>query len=107
MSREFGEYGGGGYFHDKLRNALEDLQHEAREDFHKKFIPLFEQLYELAYAIASVEAGDSCIDRSIFQTMESMPHMRKWMEEMNKELEVYRRVAQEAVRDKTKRSLLK
>ena len=98
MSREFGEYGGGGYFHDKMRAALEDLQDCAREDFHKKFIPLFEELYDLAYAISSVEACDSGIDRSIFQALESLPKMKKTLNEIQEDLTAYRRVAEAAVR---------
>lgn len=97
MSREFGDHCGG-YFHDKIYSCLEDLKHEAGEDFHKKFVPLFQELYEVAYAIASVEAGDSCIDRSIFQSMESIPKMKKVLEDIENELRPYRRVAETAVR---------
>lgn len=107
MSREFGDYGGGGYFHSKVESALNDLKEESRDEFHRKFIPLFEELYLISYAIASVEAGDSCIDRSIFQTMESIPKMERWIEKMNQDLEVYRRVAQEAIRNRSMRKLLK
>ena len=98
MSREFGEYGGGGYFHDKLRSCLEDLKEQAGQDFHKEFIPLFEELYEIAYAISSVEACDSCIDRTIFQSMESVPKMKKCLDKIEDKLRPYRRVAEEAVR---------
>ena len=55
MSREFGNQIGG-FFHDKIRNALYDLRQESRVTFHIKYIPIFESLSEIAWAIPSVEA---------------------------------------------------
>ena len=97
MSREFGE-NRGSFFHGKLYACMEDLRGEAREDFHKKFIPLFEELYEIAWAISSVEAGDSCIDRSIMETMQRIPRMKQFIKNMEDYLTPYQRVAEEAVR---------
>ena len=97
MSREFGE-GPGGFFHDKIRNARDDIKHEADWNLHKKFAPLFDELYELAYAISSVEAGDSCLDRTILELMDRLPKIKKWTEDMEEEIEPYRRVAESAVR---------
>lgn len=98
MSREFGE-NPGGFFHTKIDNAKHDLIEESNNAFHLKFVPLLSELYELAYAISSVEAGDSCDDRSVFQAMESVPKMIKILKEIDEtELSKYRRVAEEAVR---------
>jgi hypothetical protein len=58
MSREFGEYIGG-YFHDKINHALDDLKDSSHVELHKKLIPFFESLYKVAYQISNVEAGDS------------------------------------------------
>ena len=99
MSREFGEYNGGGYFHDKIRSALEDLRTEADTSFHKEFIPLFESLYEIAYAISSVEAGDSLLYRSINTTLEELPRMKKQLSDLEDHLAPYQEVAREAVRN--------
>ena len=98
MSREFGN--GQYFFHEKIRGAKEDLIEESRNNFHAQFIPLLDELYELAYAISSVEAGDSCEDRSIFKAMESVPKMIEILKNIDeKELSKYRRVAEEAVRE--------
>ncbi len=100
MSREFGGNGGyGGFFHDKIRNAKEDLEGEASFELHKEFIPLLESLYEIAYAISSVEAGDSCIDRTISTTLQELPKMKKWVAKMEESLRPYQDVAEAAVRD--------
>lgn len=98
MSREFGQYCAG-YFHDNLRRATEDLKEEAREDFHKQFIPLFEELYEIAYAISSVEACDSSIDRSVFETIERMPAIKKSIQKLEDYLYPFSEVARTAVRN--------
>ena len=102
MSREFGEHGSG-FFHEKLYSCLEDLKFEAKEDFHQKFIPLYRELYEIAYAISSVEAGDSCIDRSIFETMNRLPAIKDIVKDLEDTVYPYRRIAEEAVKNATKK----
>lgn len=102
MSREFGEYGQG-FFHEKLFNCLEDLKFEAREDFHRKFIPLFRELYEIAYAISSVEACDSSIDRTVFETINRLPKIKETIKDLENTVEPYKRVAEEAVRQAVKK----
>lgn len=97
MSREFGEYGSSGYFHEKIRSALRDLQNEANYEFHKKFIPLFQELHKIAYAISSVEAGDSGLYRSVMETIDKLPKMKKALEELEIYIEPYSDVAREAV----------
>tara|TARA_R100000951_G_scaffold101420_1_gene92927 strand:+ start:20613 stop:20936 length:324 start_codon:yes stop_codon:yes gene_type:complete len=98
MSREFGNYIGG-YFHDKVRNALEDLEQEAGTGFHKEFIPLFESLYEIAYAISSVEACDSSLDRSIRTTIEQLPKLKQTLKDLEDSVYPYQQVARNAVRE--------
>jgi len=97
MSREFGEYMGG-YFHDKIRNALYDLENESFHGLHKEFIPLFKSLYEVAYAISSVEAGDSNIERTISTTLLELPRMKKCLADVEESLKPYKQVAEDAVR---------
>lgn len=58
MSREFGE-SLGSFFHWKISACIDDLKTEANMGFHKEMVPMFENLYEIAYWIASAEACDS------------------------------------------------
>lgn len=74
MSREFGECVGG-YFHDKINRALDDLKDNSHVELHKKLIPFFESLYKVAYQISSVEAADSGEQASIDALREQIPVM--------------------------------
>lgn len=98
MSREFGEESGYMFFHGKIQSAKEDLE-DASFDFHKKFIPLFEDLYEIAYAISSVEAGDSGEARSIIKTIQKIDSLRKNISNIEDSLRPYQDVMEQAVRD--------
>ena len=80
MSREFGECIGG-YFHDKIDYALNDLKDSSHIELHKKLIPFFESLYKVAYQISSVEAADSGEQVSIEALIEQIPVM---IEELQK-----------------------
>jgi len=80
MSREFGECIGG-YFHDKIDYALNDLKDSSHIELHKKLIPFFESLYKVAYQISSVEAADSGEQASIEALIEQIPVM---IEELQK-----------------------
>ena len=100
MSREFGDYIGG-YFHEKIHGALEDLHVESKNEFHRKFIPLLKELYEVAYAISSVEACDSGQYRSILETINRLPAMRKALNEIDEAIRPYQDVIEEAIRQKT------
>jgi hypothetical protein len=71
MSREFGECTGG-YFHDKIDYALNDLKDSSHIELHKKLIPFFESLYKVAYQISSVEAADSGEQASVDALMEQI-----------------------------------
>jgi hypothetical protein len=57
MSREFGS-NRAEFFHDKIRACISDIEEEALCGQTISLKPLFEDLYILAYAISSLEAGD-------------------------------------------------
>ena len=58
MSREFGQYSGGCYFHDHIRYAFEDAE-SGSEDITKLVAALLKPLVEVSYAVSSLEASDS------------------------------------------------
>jgi hypothetical protein len=84
MSREFGEYIGG-YFHDKIDNATDDLRH-ANFELHKKLVPFFEALYKVSYQICNVEAGDSGEYASKDALKEHIPRMIEELQAILKEV---------------------
>ena len=57
MSREFGS-NRAEFFHDKIRACIEDIEDEGTYPQTLGLLPLFKNLYEIAYAISSLEAGD-------------------------------------------------
>jgi hypothetical protein len=57
VSREFGEYGGGGFFHQKIGSAADDAG-QGTWQATKLMEPVLRALYEAAYACASVEERD-------------------------------------------------
>ena len=85
MSREFGEYIGG-YFHDKINHAMDDLKDNSHVELHKKLIPFFESLYKVAYQISNVEAGDSREDTSREALKKQIPVMIAQLEKLQKEI---------------------
>ena len=85
MSREFGEYIGG-YFHDKINHAMDDLKECSHVELHKKLIPFFESLYKVAYQISNVEAGDSREDASREALKKQIPVMVAQLEKLQKEI---------------------
>lgn len=85
MSREFGEYVGG-YFHDKINSAMDDLKNHSHIELHKKLVPFFESLYKVAYQISNVEAGDSGEYASIDALKEQIPVMIAELENIRREI---------------------
>ena len=85
MSREFGECIGG-YFHDKIDYALNDLKDSSHIELHKKLIPFFESLYKVAYQISSVEAADSGEQASIEALIEQIPVMISELQKIQKQI---------------------
>ena len=101
MSREFGEYNGGGYFHHKIGGALNDLIDDAQYDLHKQFIPFFRELYEIAYAISSVEASDSSLSRTITEMINRLPKLKEEITILERSIQPYKDVAEDAIRKMT------
>jgi hypothetical protein len=87
MSREFGEYIGG-YFHDKINHAMDDLKHSSHIELHKKLIPFFKSLHKIAYEISNVEAGDSGEDASINAMKKEIPIMITELKKLQNTLEM-------------------
>ena len=86
MSREFGEYVGG-YFHDKIRSAKEDLE-LAHFELHRKLVPILESIYDIAYAVSSVEAGDSGEYASKEALRKNIPILLLQLESLNKKVNI-------------------
>jgi hypothetical protein len=61
-----GEFGGGGYFHDKMRAAVEDCE-GGHEDITRKFVPVMREVSRIAHLLSWVEAGDSSGDESLLE----------------------------------------
>ena len=85
MSREFGECTGG-YFHDKIDYALNDLKDSSHIELHKKLIPFFESLYKVAYQISNVEAADNGEQASVDALMEQIPVMIAELQKIQKQI---------------------
>ena len=100
MSREFGDWLSGGYFHTKINSCLEDIEEHARTPIHKEFAPLFKSLSLIAYDISSVEAGDSGESRSILTMLNEVPKMIESLNDLNNHLDVYRDIINTAIEQK-------
>lgn len=103
MSREFGEYGCSGYFHQKLGAVVEDAR-SGKDPLTKLWGEFLESIQPVAYAIASSEARDAGPDFTIFQTIESFNEINRRLEAIRSFVEPYRRVAEEAVRSSLRNS---
>lgn len=75
MSREFGEYGGCGYFHDKIAKAKEDADGGDTRGA-KVMAALLAPLADMAYAVASEEAGDAGEDMVVSKFAKAFPALR-------------------------------
>lgn len=104
MSREFGEYYSGGYFHDKISYAAEDCK-EGRDQLTRLWGEFLEEFKDVAYQISNSEAADSGPDAPISETIMKMPALKRKLDAIEGFILPYQRVAQEAVRkalEKTK-----
>lgn len=75
MSREFGDYGGCGYFHSKIQSARDDAE-DGRTNGAKIMAAILKPLAEMAYAVASEEACDSGEDFVVSRFAEQEPELR-------------------------------
>lgn len=81
MSREFGDYGGCGYFHTKIESAANDCQ-EGRLKLTRLWGKWLESFYDIAYAISSGEADDSGEHEVILTTLFTLPKLELIMQEI-------------------------
>lgn len=98
MSREFGSYMNG-YFHSQMEYAAEDCA-AGDDELTRLWGGWFRAFYNVSYAIASSEAGDSGPDHSIYETIQAMPVLKRATADIESYLEPYQRVMNLAVRDK-------
>ena len=97
MSREFGDYGGSGYFHDKIRAASDDCK-SGRDPLTKLWHEFLDEFYHVSYAISTSEACDSGPYYPIMESIARMPVLKAKLHKIDLFLEDYRRVAEEAIR---------
>ena len=98
MSGEFGEYGGGGYFHSKIEQCAEDCDGGSAEitrlwgAFLKEFVPV-------AKSISWCEASDSGEDDPIWTSLDQMSRLKEHLSKIEAYLRPFKDVAEQAVRD--------
>jgi hypothetical protein len=64
MSGEFGDYGSGGYMHDKILKAIDDCA-DGHYCYTQAFGGVLEAVRSLARDISYCEAGDSSMDSNL------------------------------------------
>lgn len=96
MSGEFGDCGGGGYFHDKVRNAHEDLTSAGTDPLIHAYAELFEPLVDAARAISWWQAGDSSKSHAYQVTSETLSSLRSGVHRLEYEIAAIRAAEVEA-----------
>lgn len=96
MSREFGTYGGG-YFHSKMNDAADDLA-GGNDQMTRLWGKFFDAFRDVAYAIASSEAGDSGEEHTVIETIRHLPAMKAALAAIEQHVRGYDDVARDAVR---------
>lgn len=96
MSGEFGNYLGG-YFHNKIQSAAGDALggHDPLTKLWGEFLKEFE---DIAHSISYSEACDSGPDDTIWETIQRLPELKRRLANIEKFIEPYKRVSEEAVR---------
>jgi hypothetical protein len=97
MSGEFGDYTGNGFFHDHIRHAGE-AKLQADYDLSKQWCEFVEALYPVCKAVSYCEAGDSDISSLILKSLEEIPKIKLSLQKIENGLEIYRRLAEDAIR---------
>lgn len=100
MSREFGSYASG-YLHTQIECAADDLA-GGRDATTRVWADLIKAFHPVAYAICSSEACDSGEYDSIMRSIEQMPALKAALAKAEAHIDPYRRVMEEAVRNKVK-----
>lgn len=101
MSREFGSYNGG-YFHQQIDNCANDAL-AGRDELTRLWGQFLAEFSPIAYSIASSEACDSGEDDTIIETIARLSALQKRLYDVEKYVESYKRVAEEAVRKALRR----
>lgn len=91
MSREFGEQGGYGYFHDRIEQCVDDLK-SAHNENARKWLPFLKEFHKVAYAISSLEAGDWNEAGYILQMITSMSILKEEFEKLEKHVDLYKEI---------------
>lgn len=97
MSREFGTYGGG-YFHERMNDAADDLA-GGNDGISKAWAKFFDEFRYVAYSIATSEAGDSAEYAPILETIRRMPALQKALDDVANYVQPFKDVAEYAVRN--------
>ncbi len=95
MSREFGSCDSG-YFHYQMQNAASDCL-AGCDELTRLWGSFFKEFEDVAYAIASSEAGDSGPDFPILETMRKLESIRKAIRDIEWYLKPFDLIATKAV----------
>lgn len=102
MSREFGECMGGCYMHSHVLYAAQDCEGEDHYPITKLLGTILNELYPLAYAVASHEAADAGPDDPLFTAIQQLPRIRDAIKALEAHVRPYQDVAERAIRSKVK-----
>lgn len=101
MSREFGSYSSG-YFYQQIQTAAEDCVN-TKDPLVQLWGEFLKEFSDVAYSIASSEAGDSAPYDPILETINKMDILAKKLNKIQEYVEPYKRVAEEAIRAHTEK----
>jgi hypothetical protein len=96
MSGEFGSYLNGYFWYQMKVGALDCL--DGDKEITKLWGEFLNDFSEIAHAIAWCEAGDSGVDYPIRATMAALPRLKIRLADIEKYLEPFQKVAEEAVK---------
>jgi hypothetical protein len=96
MSREFGSYTSG-YFHEQIDNCAVDCL-KGRDPLTRLWGEFLQELYPVAYCIATSEAGDGGPHDSIITTIDKIETLKQKLQNIQGFIDPYKRVAEDAIR---------
>lgn len=96
MSGEFGSYKNGYFWYQMQIAAMDCL--EGDEEITKLWGEFLREFEPIAKAISWCEAGDSSVSYPICTTMNALPRLKRRLADIEKYLEPFQAVADEAVR---------